>query len=351
MYSVTQRIRRIHQPYGGYLPIRNFHATILDDGKKLIPGENIHGSLVGLCVDYMTRFLSGTPVKEAFSISLAGAYDLDLSNKKSKQEHTNVEFNKAMELLSKITCLNDESVFHACKLVGYDVCFRAGTTYYQSVDNIEPNQATIYNITVMIQRSLSFLHQYGPIVKDGFTFEGGYTRIVSSGDGDFITKDTLWDFKVLKTKPSSRSTLQLLMYYLMGRHSIHPELHQIQNIGFFNPRSNTVYRLNVSNIPEDVISVVENEVIGYDSPQKKKNTPVASTTKPAKARLDTAKIDRANPEKIYPVGSEINHPAFGKGVVEEIRPMGALHLTRVRFDDGCRLLCTSVLNRVLQDEK
>lgn len=350
MYSVTQRIRRIQQPYGGYLPIRSFHATTLDDGNYLIPDENIHGSLVGLCVDYMTRFLNGTPAKEAFFISLAGAYELDLSSKKPNQENPKTEFNRARELLSKITGLNEDSVIHACKLVGYDVCFRAGTTYYQPVDAIEPNWATIHNITVMIQRSLSFLQQYGPIVKDGFTFEGGYTRIVSSGDGDFITKDTLWDFKVLKTKPSSRDTLQLLMYYLMGRRSIHPELHQIQNIGFFNPRSNTIYRMDVSDIPEDVISTVESEVIGYESPRKE-NVPVASFTKPGKTKKRPQKIDFANPQKIYPLGSEINHPAFGKGVVVEIRPTGALHLTKVRFGDGYRLLCTSKLNQILQDEK
>ena len=49
-----------------------------------------------------------------------------------------------------------------------------------------------------------------------FTFEGGYTNIVSSGDGDYLTEDTLWDFKVSKEEPKSKYTLQLLMYYIMG---------------------------------------------------------------------------------------------------------------------------------------
>ena len=48
----------------------------------------------------------------------------------------------------------------------------------------------------MVLRSLAFIENYGPIIKDGFTFEGGYTDIVSSGDGDYLTENTLWDFKV-----------------------------------------------------------------------------------------------------------------------------------------------------------
>ena len=72
--------------------------------------------------------------------------------------------------------------------------------------------------------------------KDGFTFEGGYTDIVSSGDGDYLTEDTLWDFKVSKEEPKSKYTLQLLMYYIMGCHSIHPEFQKIEKLGIFNPR-------------------------------------------------------------------------------------------------------------------
>ena len=48
----------------------------------------------------------------------------------------------------------------------------------------------------MVERSLKFVEEYGPIILEGFTFEGGYTDIVQAGDGDFITEDTLWDFKV-----------------------------------------------------------------------------------------------------------------------------------------------------------
>lgn len=98
---------------------------------------------------------------------------------------------------------------------------------------------------------------------DGLTFEGGYTGYVATGDGDFLTDDTLWDFKVSKRKLQNKHTLQLLMYWRMGIHSIHPEYKNVKYLGVYNPRMNVVYRLDVNLISEEVISEVESKVIGY----------------------------------------------------------------------------------------
>ena len=115
----------------------------------------------------------------------------------------------------------------------------------------------------MVERSLKFFEQYGPKVLDGFTFEGGYTDMVRSGDGDFTTKDTLWDFKVSKTKPKKEHTLQLLMYWRMGLHSVHSEFKSVKYLGIYNPRLNVVYQLDVNDISDELISEIEKEVIGY----------------------------------------------------------------------------------------
>ena len=169
----------------------------------------------------------------------------------------------AKKLLKGIKGLDNESVSNACKLVGYDVCFRAGVIGYKPVDEIKPDSDTIENIVIMVKRSLAFWKEYGPITKDGFTFEGGYTDIVSSGDGDYLTKDTLWDFKVLKEEPKSKYTLQLLMYYIMGCHSIHPGFQKIEKLGIFNPRKNKVYIASISLIDQEIIEKVSQDVIGY----------------------------------------------------------------------------------------
>lgn len=262
MYSVTKRISMVKQPYGGYLNKKQFDITVIDDGKILNETENIHASLIGLAVDYLTRFMMGTPIEEAFKISLQGAMCLDLFLN-SATDKKGLAKKNAKKLLEGIRGLDDESVDNACKLVGYDVCFRAGIVGYKPVEEINPNSDTIGNIVIMVKRSLNFWEKYGPIIKDGFTFEGGYTDIVSSGDGDYLTKDTLWDFKVSKDEPKSKYTLQLLMYYIMGCHSIHPEFERIEKLGIFNPRKNKIYLSNISLISPEIIQKVSQEVIGY----------------------------------------------------------------------------------------
>ncbi|WP_242982962.1 hypothetical protein [Clostridium perfringens] len=233
MVSVTQRIKQIKQPRGGYIRPKEFNITILDDNIKLNEKENIHSSLVGLAVDYMTRYSIGTPINEAFKISIMGASIIG-------------ESKFAQKLIEEIEGLDDNSIVNACKLVGYDVCCRAGIIGYKPVQNINPDKDTIDNIRYMIKRSLKFIEIYGPIIKDGFTFEGGYTNLVSKGDGDFLTKSTLWDFKVSTKNPTNAHTLQLLMYYLMGINSTNEKYFKdVEKLGIFNPRLNSVYLLEI----------------------------------------------------------------------------------------------------------
>lgn len=250
--SVTQRIKQVKQPRGGYINPKIMEAIQCGDGiEALHSEENIRANLIGLAVDYLTRFMSGTPLEEAFKISFMGALIIG-------------EQKKAEELMNDVKGLDDASIINAMKLVGFDVCFRAGFMGYRPVDEIQPDAMTIDNVRVMVKRSLEFLDYYGPKVLDRFTFEGGYTEIISSGDGDFTTSDTLWDFKVSKDKPKKEYTLQLLMYWSMGLHSIHPEFKNIKFLGIYNPRLNCVYRLNVIQISSEVIAEVSAKVIGYD---------------------------------------------------------------------------------------
>lgn len=78
-----------------------------------------------------------------------------------------------------------------------------------------------------------------------------------------MTVDTLWDFKVSKAKPTNKHTLQLLMYWIMGQHSGQEIFKEIKYIGIFNPRLNTVYKLSLNSIPNEVIRRIEDEVICY----------------------------------------------------------------------------------------
>lgn len=252
MYSVVGRIKTFKQPRGGLIPPKTLTETILSDGNKLSAEENINPGLVGTAVEYLTRYLNDPKKNKesAFAISLIGARGVG-------------EETQAKKLLGGITGLDRKSIINACKLVGYDVVYRAGMMAYRPVADINPDSATWKNIEIMVNRSLTFFQDYGPVVKDGFTFEGAYTPTISSGDGDFLTKDTLWDFKVSRNKPTKDHTLQVLTYLLLGQRSIHPEFQSITSLGIFNPRLNVVYLIKLSDVPSSVIELVLTEVIGY----------------------------------------------------------------------------------------
>ena len=84
MKSVTQRIKEIKQPTGGYINPREFKIIELEDQIELNNEENINPGLVGLAVDYMTRFMSNGNIEEAFKISLMGAQKINEIKKVQK---------------------------------------------------------------------------------------------------------------------------------------------------------------------------------------------------------------------------------------------------------------------------
>lgn len=251
MSSVTNRIKEIKQPKGGYVNPKELEEIELKDEKNLNVEENIHASIVGMAVDYLSRLGMGNTKEEAFKISLMGARTIQQSSKANK-------------LLDKIKGLDDESIIAACKLVGYDVCYRAGVSFFKPVEDINPDEKTIENIRIMVNRVYMFIIKYGPVIEEGMTFAGGYTQTITSGDADFMTEDTLWDFKVSNDKPKSAHTLQLLVYYLLGINSNNYKYSKIKKLGIYNPRLNKVFIIEIDKISKEIIRNVENEVIGYN---------------------------------------------------------------------------------------
>ena len=249
--SVTGRIDDISQPRGGYLNIKSFKQEQLGSGIEALD-SNDQGNLglIGSAVDYLTRVVTGTDVKEVFKVSLAGA---EIAH----------EYQDALALLENVKGIDAESITCAYKLAGYDVACRVGGFAYRPVCDIVVEDATISNIAEMVKRSVAFFDKVGNKTLDGFTFEGAYTDFVASGDGDFLTADTLWDFKTSKDKPKPKDTLQLLVYWQMGLRSVHSEFQQITRLGIFNPRLNIMYTIETDLIEQSVIDEVCHDVIGY----------------------------------------------------------------------------------------
>ncbi len=259
MTSVTSRIKEIRQPKGGYLNPNSFDEIELNDGINLNDIENIPANIIGLVADYISRMEMGDNKKDAFKISLLGAKII------RKEDEAN-------KLLNEIKGLDNKSISAACKLVGYDVCFRAGIQYYKPVENINPDEDTIENIRIMIERTEKFYKEYGPVKEIGMTFEGGYTQTITVGDADFMTEDILWDFKVSKNKPRSAQTLQLLIYYLMGMHSNKDKYSKIKKLAIYNPRLNKIFIIPINKISSEIIKEVEEKVIGYRKVQQNNKT-------------------------------------------------------------------------------
>lgn len=300
MASVTQRIKLVKQPTGGFISITNFEKEKLPVIDTLHEKENVHGSVIAMVVDYMTRaelelrglisedalaesnakaeigqvneewdklgekgcqlLMRMNAYRRAFGISMSGA---KIAEEEFKQYGAQA---KANELMILVSGTDDMSICNACKLVTYDVWARnpGFAPLAKGADETEPDKDTIENIRIMVERSIHFFEAYGPVTKVKPTFEpNGYTKTVDCGDGDYLTADTLWDFKVVRGHITKEKTLQLLMYWIMGQHSGQVIYKNVHRIGFYNPRHNIVYTLETGKIPEKLVVFVEERIICY----------------------------------------------------------------------------------------
>lgn len=165
--------------------------------------------------------------------------------------------------VDNIKDLSDKSIENACRAVIFEKYNNIKIPSKESSE-IHVDFETCENIRIMVSRGMTFFETYGPITKSRFTFEGGgYTETVDSGYGNFLTDDTLWDFKVSKKPPKKEHILKLMMYYIMGKHSNQNCFKKINKIGIFNPRLNCVYTLDVGTIDKTVIEQIEKDVICY----------------------------------------------------------------------------------------
>lgn len=256
--NVTSRVAEIKQP-GRYIKPSQFKVTSFDDGIILNEEENIAPAVAGLAVDYLTRFIKSKNKEDSFRISLLGAH--------VAEEYMGVKNSKsvAQELLNNINGIDDFSIICACKLVTFDVWYRNTNVALRVKDYTytNPDKKTIYNIRVLVNRCISFLDKFGDSIIDGFRFNGGYTPTVNSGDGDYLSEDTLWDFKVSKNNPRTRDALQVLMYWIMGKHSGQEIFKNITKIGIYNPRLNNQFVIDMNTFSKEIIKAVEKDVICY----------------------------------------------------------------------------------------
>ncbi|MBR6100957.1 MAG: hypothetical protein IKH78_08345 [Ruminococcus sp.] len=263
MVSVTMRVNNFSQPFGGFVPADLFEIRGYVDHNDIMDIPSAAKSVQGLAVDYMSRFMLTKDKEAAFDISIKGAKIID------KTYENNNETRIIESMLKNVKGLDDVSIFNACRIVCYDVAMRMGVSYFRPIEEFLPSKELINNIRIMVNRCLTFFSKVGGVILSGFTFEGGYTKLVSSGDGDYLTKDTLIDLKVTNKSLSTKWSLQVLVYYLLGLHSIHREFDRIEKLCIFNPLKNMSYTVKLSEIDNKSKYYVSNQVIGYKMKEKK----------------------------------------------------------------------------------
>ena len=291
MLSVTKRIETVCQPYGGYIPKSSFVAKTYTDSKEVAEIRPDLSGIQGMTVDYLTRFILCGNKIESFNISLKGAQKLD-------EKMGGDEYNKACKLLEEIKGLDRISIVNACKIVCYDSAFRAGILSYVPEERIEWDEALFSNIAILVNRSITFIKSEGTVVLDGFSFEGGFTKLVSSGDGDFLLKNHLEnmivDIKVSKKEFSSEWSLQLLMYYLLGIHSIHKEFQDVTKLCIYNPYLNKSFICQIADISDESKYKVSRNIIGYKMIRTCKEDSLILNKKMCYSTWDAIQTDNGN---------------------------------------------------------
>ena len=105
--------------------MRNFTVTDIDEIGEVTSPENIRANLVGIAVDYLTRFTTYGDSVSAFEISLHGAHLI--------QDETT-----ALNLLRHLDGLTDDSIRAACQLdmTLSTVPTHPGTSQYKTLTQI-----------------------------------------------------------------------------------------------------------------------------------------------------------------------------------------------------------------------
>lgn len=222
----------IKYPEGGHILSKPFEVTSLNKGVDVLnPEENVSLDLIALAVDYMVRVVSGEPAEVVFRFPLFLARRIGGDAFTFGVQH----------LIDNVNGLDNRSIINAVKLSG--VHSLISPERYQHIDEINPDEATIHNVRVMVGR----LHRF---------FDDRGVKLPMP--------DTLWDFNVSESGLTEAQTLQLLVRWRLGIRSHYAWwLWRFKYLGIYNPRLDEVYQISVDDIPEDVIAEVDRDVIGY----------------------------------------------------------------------------------------
>ena len=266
------------QPRGGFIdphdmeskPIsndypENYIKDMLDVTTSM---GNFTAQSLGLVFDYLLRIeiaiMSGEKISRAvigaFPVACRGAMMVD-------------KWDDAQRLLKNIALLYakrdniDDNLLeiaqNASELVVYDAVFRAG---YYNPDHKPPklNEHDFNTLSIMLGSTEEYLtRENDHIISLGFGFTAEGAKNVAPSDGDILTETSLIDLKCSIKKPTSKHTLQLLLYYILGMHENKEIFGKLQYLKILNPRLGAVYSYEIAKVDKETLKHIEKDIMGY----------------------------------------------------------------------------------------
>ncbi len=289
MNSVTEVIKGVKQPRGGFLPISMFEVEEI--GGEPIKCRDIPPVIVGKVVDSIIHLIIRTDKELLFKTSINGyekrveffarsfSYksDYDELYKQIIKEDDIFNIHRLIKRLDNYLKANDiyQLIICLCLIHQYDI-WETDFGYISRLTTIESSRPKYYTkgdirkIEILYQRTVLWIVSIidasynNNIIFDYRFYPNGYTDKIKYGVGDFVCNNTLFDLKCTGDKPTAYHTLQILTYYVMGLNSQNKLYKNIQYLGLYSPITNKVWRLHVSKIPINLIHEISKEVIGYD---------------------------------------------------------------------------------------
>ena len=269
---VTRIVRAPNlQPYGGFIPPKEMEREILSNDPlymDLVDRGCKNGGLqpqaLGLVFDYILRtelaIFSGVGLADAiinaFKVSCLGA---KLAHKEKK----------ALALVSKLASLDEKKkknykkIFQvASELVVFDAVYRAGY-YNPDAEKPKVNDSDEFALSLMLNATEDYLLEKQKLVSLGFEFTARGAENVTPSDGDILTTESLIDIKCSINKPTSKHTLQLLLYYILGLHEYPEVFKSLKYIKILNPRLGIIYSYELGKVDIKTLKRIEGEIMGY----------------------------------------------------------------------------------------
>lgn len=225
-----------------------YHSDNL--GELPLEEENMAPATTGTLIDFLTRIIVLND-DDAFGVSARGVGEMANDDQKKRYLYEAAML-KALVEDKEIDDLDDDVFNIGVNICAWEQALRGG---YYFPPQIYPNDTTMAHYKVMLKRVKAYLEKIGNIIRTGYGSATANGLI--SGDGDYLSSDTLIDFKVSKHKTMQPNWVRQLFLYrvLLRDELVSPD--QIKKLMIYNPRRDEGYLLDLTQIDYGILDFVK----------------------------------------------------------------------------------------------